>query len=518
MRPLRNALLLLAVPFSAFSANLVVNPNFDSDASGWTFGGGNGSSFAYWEDATGYPTAGSLGLVAGLVGDSPDARQCINISSQAVDLAAYARIDYTGGDQNFGEVGISSFSTSDCSGGYIAYARAGMRLATDGWVMHRLVDYALPATTQSVMIFLKLPVDSTSIGVFMDQVAFGPTGSAGLPPLPPNLLDNPDFDSSLFGWSQSAGSGSAYVAWDGDDGNPTPGSVALVANLTGDQSHVYQCVDIDDSNPIDLFAYSKATYGEIGTVALSTFGSAGCIGYIDYRTVPTVAAGDGWHLHYLLGHALPSGTRSVIVWLRAQVGTGSIAVNMDHAAFGVSGTVGAPALHAIGGSVSGLVGSGLVLQLNGGELLSIADDGAFSFTAPVLDGGTYEVTVATQPSAPEQTCTVANGVGTATGDVGDVQVNCAAPSGPVTVSATVDGGHGSVSPTTQVITYGLQASITLSPDDGYQVQGVGGDCPSGTLSFPTYATGAVTTDCAITVSFEPLPSDVVFEDGFEDAL
>ena len=52
----------------------------------------------------------------------------------------------------------------------------------------------------------------------------------------------------------------------------------------------------------------------------------------------------------------------------------------------------------VGGTVSGLAGSGLVLQNNGANDLSISADGTFSFTARVANGGSYAVTVKTQPS------------------------------------------------------------------------------------------------------------------------
>ena len=84
-----------------------------------------------------------------------------------------------------------------------------------------------------------------------------------------------------------------------------------------------------------------------------------------------------------------------------------------------------PATYRIGGHVSGLAGSGLVLQQNGGDDLAIAADGTFTFATPVQDGGAYSVTVLTQPGNPQQTCTVADGSGTVDGaDVTDVAVAC----------------------------------------------------------------------------------------------
>jgi hypothetical protein len=83
------------------------------------------------------------------------------------------------------------------------------------------------------------------------------------------------------------------------------------------------------------------------------------------------------------------------------------------------------ARYLIGGTVSGLAGSGLVLQNNGGDDLEIGADGAFAFATKLLDGTSYSVTVASQPSNPDRACTVSNGLGVLNGaDITDVQVTC----------------------------------------------------------------------------------------------
>jgi len=66
----------------------------------------------------------------------------------------------------------------------------------------------------------------------------------------------------------------------------------------------------------------------------------------------------------------------------------------------------------VGGTVSGLAGTGLVLRNNGGDDLPISTNGAFTFATPVASGGAYTVTVFAQPGTPTQTCTVGNGSGT----------------------------------------------------------------------------------------------------------
>jgi hypothetical protein len=97
-----------------------------------------------------------------------------------------------------------------------------------------------------------------------------------------------------------------------------------------------------------------------------------------------------------------------------------------------------PTTYTIGGSVSGLTASGLVLQDNGGNNLSVSANGTFTFTGALDSGGAYSVTILTQPS--EQNCSVTNGSGTATANVSNVQVGC----GPLyTIGGTVSGLTGS---------------------------------------------------------------------------
>lgn len=82
-------------------------------------------------------------------------------------------------------------------------------------------------------------------------------------------------------------------------------------------------------------------------------------------------------------------------------------------------------VYTVGSSVSGLVGSGLVLQQSGGDDLPIAADGSFTFPTPLPDGSTFAVSVSAQPNNPPETCVVANGAGTVAGDdVTDVSVTC----------------------------------------------------------------------------------------------
>jgi N-acetylneuraminic acid mutarotase len=69
-------------------------------------------------------------------------------------------------------------------------------------------------------------------------------------------------------------------------------------------------------------------------------------------------------------------------------------------------------------------GGGLVLQDNGGDNLPVNANGNFTFATPIDSGGTYKVTVLTQPSSPAQTCGVTLGTGTATANTTNVAVDC----------------------------------------------------------------------------------------------
>jgi len=85
-----------------------------------------------------------------------------------------------------------------------------------------------------------------------------------------------------------------------------------------------------------------------------------------------------------------------------------------------------PQTFTVGGSVSGLAGSGLVLQNNGGDDLPVAASGNFAFATTLASGAAFNVTIKTQPLSPTQTCTVTQPTGTVgTANITNVAVTCA---------------------------------------------------------------------------------------------
>lgn len=78
----------------------------------------------------------------------------------------------------------------------------------------------------------------------------------------------------------------------------------------------------------------------------------------------------------------------------------------------------------IGGTVTGLQSNNqIVLQDNGGNNLSLGADGTFSFTAGPPTGGSYTVTVLTQPIG--AVCSVSSGSGNVSNaDISNISVTC----------------------------------------------------------------------------------------------
>jgi 6-phosphogluconolactonase (cycloisomerase 2 family) len=86
---------------------------------------------------------------------------------------------------------------------------------------------------------------------------------------------------------------------------------------------------------------------------------------------------------------------------------------MSAAAFALSGCpIVGGAKYTVGGTVTGLSGTGFALQLNGGDTLSFTGSGSFVFGTRLDNSAAFSVTVQTPPSNPSQTCTVRNGSGT----------------------------------------------------------------------------------------------------------
>jgi hypothetical protein len=104
-------------------------------------------------------------------------------------------------------------------------------------------------------------------------------------------------------------------------------------------------------------------------------------------------------------------------------------------------TVNCATTYTVGGTVTGLAGSGLVLQNNAGGDIAVNANGSFAFAKPETTGAAYAITVKAQPTNAWQTCTVTNGTGVvATANVTTASVVCL--SNPLTIRGSITGLSG----------------------------------------------------------------------------
>ncbi|MEO7432574.1 MAG: reprolysin-like metallopeptidase [Dokdonella sp.] len=155
---------------------------------------------------------------------------------------------------------------------------------------------------------------------------------------------------------------------------------------------------------------------------------------------------------------------------------------------------GAGATFTVGGTVSGLAGSGLVLALNGGTNLPVSANGSFTFPGSLAAGATYAVTVSTQPTSPTQNCTVANGNGTiGSSNVTNVAVTCTTPPTTYTVGGTVSG----LAASGLVLTLNGANSLPVSAN--------------GTFTFPTAL--SIGQNYVVAIGTQPSPQTCTVSNG-----
>lgn len=81
------------------------------------------------------------------------------------------------------------------------------------------------------------------------------------------------------------------------------------------------------------------------------------------------------------------------------------------------------AAYSIGGTLTGLTSTGLVLQNNAGNDLTVSSGAStFTFSAAIASGANYAVTVLTQPTG--LYCSITNGTGTANANVTSIALAC----------------------------------------------------------------------------------------------
>lgn len=146
-------------------------------------------------------------------------------------------------------------------------------------------------------------------------------------------------------------------------------------------------------------------------------------------------------------------------------------------------------------------------------LVEISGSGSASPSSSLLQEGVETVDITLAPDEGYQTDSVTGCPGTLVGDtftIGPINSSCTLSVSFVaihTYTVTTEGA-GSASPATGELLQDIDtASVTLSPDEGYQVSAVEG-CP-GNLSNDVYTLGPVESDCTLTVVFDESVTDSV---------
>ena len=219
---------------------------------------------------------------------------------------------------------------------------------------------------------------------------------------------------------------------------------ALNGNVIGgpvvcNQGNPNQCYQLSAANSLHITKGPAVDY----TVGGAVFGLSGTLVLENNGGDALTLNADGT---FTFSNALPPGS-TYLVTVQSQPATQTCTVtnnsgnitntNITNVTVNCSTNT-----RTVGGSVSGLAASqSVVLQNNGSDNLAVNSNGSFTFSTPVAQGATYNVTVLTQPST--KTCTVTNGSGTAgASNITNVQVTCATNA--YTVGATVSGLSGTV--------------------------------------------------------------------------
>jgi len=154
-----------------------------------------------------------------------------------------------------------------------------------------------------------------------------------------NLIQNPDFDSGLEGWTQASGSGT--ITLDDSFGAPQPPSVHLVAaSGAGGISIESSCMEFDNSANVDLHWVAGGGPGQ-AAVGIKMYSDAACTDLLDSISTSGIVLGL-YHTYHTDNFALPEeDTRSVRITLGVLVyQIGEVPdVHFDHIGFGPTGTL-----------------------------------------------------------------------------------------------------------------------------------------------------------------------------------
>jgi len=206
-----------------------------------------------------------------------------------------------------------------------------------------------------------------------------------------------------------------------------PAQTCLVANGSGTLASA-AVVDIAvtcTTNPPNQYQLGGTISGLAGSgLALSTAGEPILVlpvGVARFTFADAVPPGTGYDVAVIAQPRNPAQTCLVTH------GSGTI-TDADVTDIAVTCTTNPTNQYQLGGTISGLAGSGLTLSTVGEPSLVVpAGATSFTFSQALPSGTPYQVVVSVQPTNPAETCVVANGSGTVAGQaVTNISVSCSA--------------------------------------------------------------------------------------------
>jgi len=155
-----------------------------------------------------------------------------------------------------------------------------------------------------------------------------------------NLVSNPDFSHLITGWSwQPDAFGS--IGADFSHGSPAPPAARVSGDADSPSGSILSsCIEIDDTANIDFVFNALVVVGS-GQGYVLAYTDTACTDVAGSIATETVGPSADWTTVSLTDAALPMGTRSVNVAMRANADAGGMSgeAYFDHAAFGPTGTL-----------------------------------------------------------------------------------------------------------------------------------------------------------------------------------
>jgi 6-phosphogluconolactonase (cycloisomerase 2 family) len=148
------------------------------------------------------------------------------------------------------------------------------------------------------------------------------------------------------------------------------------------------------------------------------------------------------------------------------IGSSSSGSGSGNGSIGSGSSSGGTTTYSIGGTVSGLAGTGLVLSDNAGDHLTVTANGSFTVGTGYASETPYAVSVGDEPTSPAQYCRVTNGSGTVLAvNVTTVAIDCTTTGKYLFVTNPFDqrSGNGSVAAFTIDPISGALTAVAGSP-------------------------------------------------------